>query len=505
MALHLPDEEELKRIASAQGMTLSAAEATEYQRFLSGMAPALQLIERLSPGEAPIRYPRTPGYRPEGEENRFNAWACKTTIKGSPDGVLSGKTVAIKDSVFVAGVPLSAGASVLEGFVPDTDATVVTRILDAGGEIRGKSATEYLCMAGNSATGAGGPVENPRAPGRTTGGSSNGSAALLASEEVDLAIGADQAGSIRMPASFTGVVGLKPTFGLVPYTGALSIEFSYDHLGPMARTVADCALLMDVIAGDDGVDGRQNGGVPVQDYSGAVGEDVKGLRVGVVSEGFGRPESEGGSDDVVRDAIDRLRDEGLVAEEVSVPWHLHGAAIWLPLGIEGPYANMTHGHGVGFGHSGDYPLSFMRAIAAWKSHADELAPTIKATLLAGAVMEKHGGRLYAKAMNLRRRLRAEYDAALKTYDVLVMPTTPMTAQPIPDSDASPMEVLTASWCMTGNTCPFDVTGHPAISVPCGVFEGRPVGLQIIGRHFADATLFRLAHAVEATASGAGRG
>lgn len=496
MAYHLPAADEIRRIGESLGLSLGEAEASAYHGFISALSPVFRMVEQLPADGAPVRYPRVPGYRPEGEENRYNAWTCKTTIKGAASGKLTGKKVAIKDSVCVAGVPLSSGASILEGYVPDIDATVVTRILDAGGEIVGKTATEYLCFAGNSATSATGPVQNPAAPGRTTGGSSNGSAAVLAAGEVDLAIGADQAGSIRMPASFCGVVGLKPTYGLVPYTGVLSIEYSFDHVGPMARNVADCALLLDVIAGSDGIDGRQGAGLTRHDYVGALDRGIAGMRIGLVREGLGRPESEEGTDRTVRSAATRLAEQGAIVEEISIPWHTIGAALWLPIGTEGPYANMMYGHGVGIGHNGDYPLSFMRAFEAWRSHANELPPTIKTVLLMGAVLERHGGRLYARAMNQRRRLRAEYDAALAKYDVLVMPTTPMTALEIPPADAGPVEVLSASWGMLGNTSPFDLSGHPAISVPCGTFEDRPVGFMIVGRHFDEPNVFRLAQHIE---------
>jgi amidase len=482
------------------GLNLSAADADQYRTFLDAITPGLRLVEQLPDSVGTVKYPRTPGYRPEGGENPYNAWYRKTTIKGAASGKLKGKTIAVKDNVAVAGVPLSSGSSVLEGYTPEFDATIVTRILDAGVEIVGTSVCEYFCFAGNSATSATGPVDNPRVPGHTPGGSSTGSAALLAAGAVDLAIGADQAGSIRMPASYSGVVGLKPTFGLVPYTGALGIEYTIDHLGPMASTVADCALLLEVMAGDDGLDARQSG-APALPYTEAVGQGAKGLRIGVVKEGFGRPESEAAVDASVRAAGGRLSAQGATVEEISIPWHLYGPAIWMPIGIEGSYHNLMYGNGVGYGWSGVYPLSFMNALAGWRDRADELPPTIKAGLLLGHVTgRKHAGRLYAKAQNLRRRLRAEYDRALAQYDVLVMPATPMTALKIPPADASVLDVMVASWSMLNNTCPFNVTGHPAISVPCGAVDGKPVGFMIVGRHLDESMVFRVAAAVEAATS-----
>ncbi|HLS52323.1 MAG TPA: amidase, partial [Burkholderiaceae bacterium] len=400
----------------------------------------------------------------------------------------------VKDNVFVAGVPLNNGASILDGFVPETDATIVTRMLDAGAEIAGKSVCEYLCFSTSSSTASTGPIENPRAPGHTTGGSSNGSAALMAAHVVDMAIGADQAGSIRMPSSFCGLVGLKATYGLIPYTGCLGIEYSLDHVGPMTDTVEDCALLLEVIAGDDGIDGRQKG-VRTQPYTEAVGQSIKGMRIGVVKEGFERPESEAGVDETVRALAKKLQDQGAIVEEISIPWHNIGSALWLPICIEGAYHNMYHSYGMGFyGVNALYSLSFMRAFSGFKSHLNELAPTIKGALLTGEIFARHQGRLYAKARNQVQRLRAEYDKWLEKYDVLMMPTTPMTATKLLPEDAGPKEVLNASWGPINNTCPFDITGHPSISVNAGKSEGKPVGAMFTGKHFDDATLFRIAAA-----------
>lgn len=494
MAYFFPDEQVLQEIGRQFGMNLSAQEAATYHAVLDEMTPLFRAIEDMPDDKPVVRYPRTPGYRPDEAENPYKAWYVKTRIPGAASGKLQGKTLAVKDNVCVAGVPMTNGASVLEGYIPDVDATVVTRVLDAGGEILGKAVCEYFCVAGNSATCSTGAVENPRAPGCSPGGSSNGSAALVAAGDVDMAIGADQAGSIRMPASFCGIVGLKPTYGLVPYTGAAGLDYTIDHLGPMTRTVEDCALLLEVMAGDDGIDGRQRGH-EAQAYTDVLGKGVKGLRIGVVQEGFGRPESEEGVDLAVQAALKQLQAQGAVVESVSIPWHNTGSGLWLPVGMEGVFHAWAYGHGIGYGVNGAYPLSFMKAFDGWKAQADTLAPTVKATILAGEVMYRQGGQLYAKVQNLRRRLRAEYDAKLAEYDVLVMPTTPMAATPLTTREAPIEEVLRRSWEMLNNTCPFDLTGHPAISVCCGQSSGRPVGLMIVGRHFQESMVFQVADAV----------
>jgi len=493
MAYHFPDAQGLRDIARQFGMTLTDDEAAAYHAVLDEKTATLRTIEELPDEKPPVYWPRTPGVRPDPVDNPYKAWYVKTDIVGAQQGVLQGKTLAIKDNICVAGVPMSNGASTLEGFVPDVDATVVTRVLDAGGRILGKAACEYFCLAANSATSATGAVENPRVPGHSTSGSSNGCAALVAAGEVDMAIGADQGGSIRMPASFCGIVGLKPTYGLVPYTGAIGLEYSLDHLGPMTRTVADCALLLEVLAGDDGMDGRQRG-QPAQAYSEALGKGVQGLRIGVVNEGFERPESEAGVDACVRAALKRLQTQGAVVESVSIPWHNTGSQMYAPVGMGGVFHAWAYGHGIGYGVNSTYPLSFMKAFDGWKADADALAPTVKGAILLGEVMYRQGGQLYAKVRNLTRRLRTEYDARLARYDVLVMPTTPMAATPLTTREAPPEEVMRRSWETLGNACPFDLTGHPAISVCCGQTQGRPVGLMIIGRHWEESKVLQVADA-----------
>ncbi|HVL57848.1 MAG TPA: amidase family protein, partial [Burkholderiaceae bacterium] len=340
------------------------------------------------------------------------------------------------------------------------------------------------------------PVDSPRNPGHTPGGSTTGSAALLAAGEVDMAIGADQAGSIRIPASFSGIVGLKATYGLVPYTGVMGLDFTIDHVGPMARTVAAVATLLEVIAGADGIDGRQRD-LRVANYSDAIGKNVEGMRIAVVKESFGHRESHEGTDAAVRAAAQKLERMGAVVEEVSIPWHRYGLPLWGALTNEGTYHTLMVGHGVGRLAHGAYPLSLITALSGWKQKANELPHTIKAGMLLGYhLSENYQGRFYAKAQNLRRRLRREYDAVLERYDLLLMPTTAFPTLPIPPDGASLTDTLAHCWTMLVNTCPFDLTGHPAISVPCGETDGKPVGLMLIGKHWDEVAVLRAADAFE---------
>lgn len=441
---------------------------------------------------------RDKGLFPTKEENRFGAWAWKCSIKEAISGPLSGKRVAVKDSVSVAGVPLANGSPMLENFVPDEDASVVRRILDAGGEIMGKAQCENLCVSGGSHTSFPEAVRNPRNPKYMAGGSSSGSAALLASGEVDMAVGADQAGSIRIPSSWCGVYGLKPTWGLVPYTGAVPMEMSLDHVGPMANSVKDLALLLEVIAGRDESDPRQRDTPFVlPKYSQEVHGGVNGLKIGLVREGF---EWEGLSEEDVDEIVKRearsFEKLGATVREISIPEHRDGFDVWSAVVIEGTWNTTIRDNGLEHCGNGYDNVHFIESwAAARKQRSDMLPPTMKLiTLLGNFLGEKYKGRYFALAQSLRKTLRQSYDRAFKDFDLLLMPTTPQKAQPLRLMDLE--EYLSATLMNVHNTCPFDITGHPAMNVPSGTSQGLPVGMMLIGKHFDEATMLRAAYAYE---------
>jgi amidase len=491
-----PTPAQLKELADDLGFDLDEAELAAFGELIGPSIDAYNAVDRMAQELPPVKYARSPGHRPSDEENRHGAWYVKTIIEGARDGKLKGKRLAIKDNVCIAGVPMMNGASTLEGYLPDVDATIVTRILDAGGTILGKAVCEYFCVSGGSHTSASGPVHNPHRRGHSAGGSSSGSAALVAAGEVDMAIGGDQGGSIRIPASFCGIYGMKLTHGLVPYTGVMPIELTIDHTGPMTATVADNALLLEVLAGPDGLDPRQQG-VPAEDYTAALGRGAAGLRIAVVSEGFGHANSEPEVDAKVRQAADAFRNLGATLDEVSIPLHRMGQAIWLPVAAEGATAQMMLGNGYGFNWKGLYVTSLLDFHAGWRDRADELSDSLKLTMLLGHHMIKnYRGYYYAKAQNLARQLAAAYDRVLADYDLLLMPTLPIKATRLPDEDAPIGEIVARALEMIPNTSPFDVTGHPAMSLPCGKVDGLPVGVMLIGRHYAEKTIYRAAHAYE---------
>src|SRR3954452_9674696 len=329
MAVPRPDRDDVAALARSYGLQHTDAETDTYALLVAGSFDAYEAVEQLYDAIKPEPPADRPVVWPGEADNPLGAWYVRTEIHGADDGPLAGRTVAIKDNTAVAGVPMMNGSHTLEGFVPSRDATVVSRLLAAGATITGKAVCEDLCFSGGSHTSCSGPVRNPWDPSRTTGGSSSGSAALVAAGEVDLALGGDQGGSIRMPAAFSGIVGHKPTHGLVPYTGAFPIELTIDHLGPMTRTVADAAAMLDVLAGRDGLDPRQPADLVPEQYAGALGRDVAGLRVGVVAQGFGiEGLSEPGVDETVRAAAGRLRELGIEVVDLVLPWHRNAMAVW---------------------------------------------------------------------------------------------------------------------------------------------------------------------------------
>jgi amidase len=493
-----PTDQQLHEIAATFGVTLTAADS---EFFATVLGPLFELTDAAlsGPDALPeVKYPRSPGTRPAAEDNPLNAWYYKTEVKGASEGKLAGKTVALKDTILLAGVPLMNGASVMEGYVPEVDATIVTRMLDAGATITGKAVCEYFCVSGSSYTSSTGPVHNPVKYGYSAGGSSSGSAALVGSGAVDMSIGGDQAGSIRIPAAFSGIVGMKPTHGLVPYSGIMSMEVSIDHIGPMTANVADNALLLEVLAGPDGYDNRQSG-VRADTYTEELDRGVDGLRIGIIEEGFGREESEEAVDTAVLAAADLLAGLGAKVERISVPLHNDIGNIYLPMIAEGMVRQFTFGGGVASGAAGFYPPSLIEKINSVGQRADEWPDTAKAITLLGAwVSQTYGGRIYGKGQNLKRQATLHYEELFKEWDLLLTPTLPMAAMPLPGEDDDRLSKIGQAWCMLANTSPYNYTGHPAISLPCGRNpDGLPAGLQLIAKRFDERTIYRAAAAFEA--------
>lgn len=502
-----PSAADVSDVAERLGITLTSDEAVVYQRQLAIMIADFDefLTERTA--GTPPRYPgnRDVGYRPTAAEDPYGAWMWRCSIPGAPTGLLAGRTVGYKDHIAVAGLPLTFGAAAMAGHIADFDATIVSRVLEQGGEIVGKNVMNGL--AGGFGFGGGygdfGRPLNPHNTDHLTGGSSSGSAAALAAGEVDISYGGDQGGSIRIPASWSGIVGLKPTFGLVSHFGiSFGSDQSIDYTGPMTRTVADCALALEAVAGYDGLDPRQTKDVPdVYDATSTLNDGVEGLRIGILSEGFARATPE--VSESVHAATDVLAGLGAKISEVSVPEHQTISLAQKALSAEAALAIRGTGIFGAFTRT-FYPEDTISAITRiWQHHNDQLDPRGALTLLAGEYSRRYfSGRLYARAQNVRPTYIGAYDRALTDVDVLIMPTTPTQApkfEPIPDRlEALEFALHGATmWDATVNTQPFDFTGHPALSVPGQKQNGLPVGVQLVGSRFADDLLLRAGQAYAA--------
>jgi len=300
-----------------------------------------------------------------------------------------------------------------------------------------------------------------------------------------------------MPAAWCGIYGLKPSYGLVPYTGCASIEYTLDHVGPMAASVRDVALLLGAIAGPDDFDPRQ-AGVVADDYLAQLDAGIEGMRVGVLEEGFGWPGAEEEVESAVRSAADRLRELGATVEAVSVPLHRDSAAIWRGIGVEGNLLRQFRGSLVATGSRAWYDVALHDAFGRARTrNANDLAHTAKSIALSGAYLhERYGGRFYAKARNLVPLLTRAYDDALAQHDVLLMPATPMRPTLLPGPEASLADLIRHAFEVNASVCGFNLTGHPGISIPIGPSGGLPIGLMAIGGRFADAQLLRFAQACE---------
>lgn len=493
-----PDE--VREIATRFGMTIDTGDAAAY----ADLAAALMVtLDPLGYGPdappAPMDAVRHDLGRPKTKDDPFNAIVRRCDVRAGMEGLLSGKRIAVKDTVSVAGIPLTAGSRILQGYVPGRDAVVVERMLSAGAEIVGLTNTDYLALSGGGDSSFYGPILNPYDRTRTTGGSSGGSGASLHYDWIDITLGGDQGGSIRVPASWCNVIGLKPTYSLVPYTGIIGLDPTIDHVGPLGRTAHDVALLLQVIAGKDQSDPRQYD-VPTQDYLECVDQapdDLRGITVGVLREGLdpalgGDPRVEQG----FLQSVEDLRALGAKVIDISVPDHLTSAPIGFATFLEGMAATAMSG-GNGYGVKGRYwpelAVAFQSGLA---SHGDQLSPQSKIMFILGTYLQRqYGGSLYAQAQNLRAGLTAAYDSGLQQCDVILTPTTPGLPH---EADAGlPMaEFVQRGWAVLGNTTPADLTGHPAISLPMSGVDGLPIGVMAMAKHFDDGLLLRLASSVE---------
>lgn len=496
-----PSAADVDRLAAAWGFTIPDDQRDDCFAILDVIYTVLTSLEELADVDdgAGVTTAGRTSTLADRESDPLNAVRRWCDVSGSSTGSLAGLRIGTKESISLAGIPMTCGSRFLGDLVPTEDARVVERILAAGGRIVATLNMDDLAFSGGGESSAHGPVRNPYNQDLSAGGSSGGPAAALSYDVIDVTLGCDQGGSVRAPAAWCGVLGLKPTHGLVPYTGIVGIDQTFDHVGPLGRQTADLARLLQVVAGPDPEDPRQRHPHPPADYFRAVEtapDDLTRVRVGLVPEGF---DPAGGTTDevahAVRAAVDRMEKLGATVEEVSVPGHLKAGGIAFWGFVEGMTALLAGG-GNGYHWPGRYWPGLAAAVAdGFQTRAHTLPMQVKAALMLGAHVAPLHGEMYARAQNLRPWLRRSYDAALERCDVLVMPTTPFMPCRL-DDDISLAQRVLRGWTVLTHTAPTDMTGHPALSVPAASSDGMPVGVMLLGRHFDEQRLFSVARTYE---------
>jgi amidase len=502
--LRPPTSEQVGEYAARHHLRPTPDELKDLHSQVAASIEGFTRIEELEQAPPALRHVyRDPGRPPRLDEDPYNAFIRFCEVRGAAEGRLAGKTVGVKDCIAVAGVPLTNGGRRTPAVVPIEDAVVVERLLDAGAVITGKTNLEDLAL-GLGEGSAFGAARNPVNPKYSTGGSSSGSGAAVAAGMVDMALGADEGGSVRIPSAWCGLVGMKATHGLVPSYGLTYMDHTIDHIGPMTRTVADNALMLEVIAGSDWRDPQWVRSAPAPGaYRSTAELGVAGLRVGVIKEAL---EPSGCTPDVLESfdkAVSVLSGLGAaVVADVSVPLWVDAAYVGLAVVGLGLYG-MAITHGMGFGHLGRVdPLVTAGWAAQTMLQADDLPPMLKSTLVTtDYILDHYQGVPLAKAQNLRLELRRQLMAVMADVDVLVTPTTARVAFELLDRRARPGEMtrrMEAGMGAVANTMQLDLSGHPALTVPCGAGEhGLPLGLQVIAPHFAEDRCYQVGFAFEA--------
>jgi amidase len=496
-----PSLADVEAMAALDGIELREGEAADLLDTVGAIVEAAACAERretIQPELRPGR--RDPGRRPSPDEDPYNAFVRKCLVEGGSGGPLAGRTVGVKDNIAVGGVPMTEGSH-RPPHVPAGDSVVVERILEAGGTIVGTLNMDELGGGATGVMSAFGPARNPVDPTRSAGGSSGGSGSAVRSGAVDLALGVDQGGSGRIPAAFCGVVGVKATHGLVPTFGVGHIDHTIDYVTPLARSVRDAALLLEVVAGHDWRDPQWvRGDLKTAAYTSAEEAGVAGMRIALIEESVDAVEIEPPVLEGLEHAVAALRDAGATVERLALPIWADAFATFQPL-VAHLIANMIRSEGVGYGHLGYVDVERLHAFAvARRAQSVNLNPYVKCWLLADRFLhERHFNVSYGILQNQRLLIRRRVTEALREWDLLLTPTVPMVAPKLFDAEPSIDDLLAHTPATVAfNTAPLNLTGHPALSVPTewGRDGALPTAVQIVAPHLAEYDAFRGAFALE---------
>jgi len=411
--------------------------------------------------------------------------------KADRNSPLWGVPIAMKDNICVEGMEVTCASNILKGFISPYNATVVEKLLNAGAVIYGQTNQDEFAFGSSCETSCYGPTRNPRDPERVPGGSSGGSAAAVADHTAIAALGSDTGGSIRQPAAFCGVVGIKPTYGRVSRYGLIAFASSLDQIGPITKDVRDAALLLGVIAGHDPKDST-TANVPVDDYVSYLGKPVKGMKVGV----FKDSELQGLQPAVRKfaheEAITKLKSLGAEIVEISLPHMKHSVEVYYIVAPSEASSNLARFDGVRFGHRSKSSQTLLELFES--SRGEGFGAEAKRRIILGTYSLSSGyyDAYYLKAMKVRTLIRRDFEDAFKKVDFIMTPTSPTTAFKLGAKSSDPLEMyLSDIFTIAAN-----LAGVPAISIPCGEEAGLPIGLQFMGRPFEEGKLFQIAQAFE---------
>ena len=410
---------------------------------------------------------------------------------GEEIGLLAGIPIGIKDNLCTQGIPTTCASRILQNFVPPYESTVTQKLADAGAVMVGKTNLDEFAMGGSTETSAYQLTANPWDASRVPGGSSGGSAAAVAADECVVALGSDTGGSIRQPASFCGIVGMKPTYGLVSRYGLVAFASSLDQVGPLGRSVEDTAILLNAIAGYDPKDATSLK-VEVPDYTQFLTPDVKGKKVGVIRETFGDgldPEVE----KAIQGAIAQLKDLGAEIQEISCPRFRYGIAAYYIIAPSEASANLARYDGVRYGARAEDAENLMDMYT--RTRSEGFGAEVKRRIMIGTYVLSAGyyDAYYLQAQKVRTLIKQDFEQAFSQVDVLVSPTAPTTAFKMGEKTADPLSMYLTDLM----TIPVNLAGLPGMSVPCGFdAQGMPIGLQIIGNVLREDQIFQVASAYE---------